>query len=524
VVSPLLGDTASAIPVIGKALLGIAGAYLLRALTEFGVLPLTAGVALGILYALSWLVLAARAAPQRRFAAAVHGATSVAIAMPLVWETTVRFHAISTWVAAGLLVLFSAFGLAISWRKNIAVVAWITTLAGLVTAIVLLVATYDLAPFTLALLAMAAAVEFSACLDHWLRERWIVALIADLAVLLLTYIVTREGGLPPGYAPISRAIALTAQIALLTIYLSSTIVRTLLRRFTFTTFETTQCVLAFLLSMGGALRVAHGDPAAVVAVSIFGLVCGAACYALSFALLKWTGKPGRNFYTYSTLGLLLTFTGSRILVSGTALVILLSALALVCFRVGRMLFRWHGAIYLVLSAVLSGLTAWATTRLLASGEGWMPPEQPAWIAMAAALLGYMFVFRIARTGSLSPADRTLVLIVAANCAWSVAGLAAGILVALCGHPGEPAKIAAFCPTLRTAVLTGISLAMAWSGARWQRFELVWLVYPFMVLTGYKLVAQDLRHGETIALFASLLLYGGTLVLLPRILQKKLKPQ
>jgi hypothetical protein len=46
----------------------------------------------------------------------------------------------------------------------------------------------------------------------------------------------------------------------------------------------------------------------------------------------------------------------------------------------------------------------------------------------------------------------------------------------------------------------------------------------MVLTGYKLVAQDLRHGETIALFASLLLYGGTLVLLPRILQKKLKPQ
>ena len=40
----------------------------------------------------------------------------------------------------------------------------------------------------------------------------------------------------------------------------------------------------------------------------------------------------------------------------------------------------------------------------------------------------------------------------------------------------------------------------------------------MVFTAYKLLAQDLQESHKLGLFASLLLYGGTLVVLPRILQ------
>ncbi len=515
-------DAATALPVFGKGLLGIAGAYLLRALTEFGMFPLTVGAAAGILYALFWLVLAARAGAERRLVAAVHGVTSVLILVPLLWETIVRFQAISSWVAAGVLVLFSGFGLAISWRKNLSVIAWITTLAGMVTASALLIATRDLAPFTLAVLAMAAMVESSACLDHWLRERWIVALISDLAVLLLTYITSGEAGLPEGYAPISMAVVLTAQIALLVIYLSSTIVRTLLRGLTFTTFETTQCVLAFLLCMGGVLRVAHGDPAATNAVSLFILASGAACYIISFAFLSRGGKRDKNFYTYSTFGLLLVFTGSRILTSGAALVLFWSTLALLCLwigtQAGRMTLKWHGALYLFVLAVLSGLTAWATRRILGTDSGWAPPEPATWIAAAAAIFGYALVHRRPRSGSFPRAERLLLLVVGANCAWSIAGLVAGTLIAVSSSLGSSAHIAAFCPTLRTAVLTMLSVVMAWSGKRWQRFELVWLVYPMMVIAAYKILVQDLRQDQTLALFASLLLYGGTLVLLPRLMQ------
>ena len=42
-------------------------------------------------------------------------------------------------VTAAILVLFSAFGLAISWRKNLTIIVWVTTLAGMGTAAALLV-------------------------------------------------------------------------------------------------------------------------------------------------------------------------------------------------------------------------------------------------------------------------------------------------------------------------------------------------------------------------------------------------
>ena len=519
----LLEGTASVVPLIGKALLGIAGAYLLRALTELGVFPLTVGVAIGMVYALGWLVLAARKPSDQRVVAAVHTSTSVLILMPLVWEATVRFQAISCWTAASILFLFSAFGLAISWRKNLSVIASITVLAGVGTGLALLAATHNLAPFTLDLVATAAAVEFSACLRHSLGLRWIVAFAADLAILLLTYILTRGEGLPEGYAAIPAGVAIAAQVSLLVIYLSSTTVRTLFEGFRVTTFETTQWLLAFLLSMGGALRVAREDAAAIGAVSIFSLICGAACYVVSFAFLGRAGKHDRNFYTYTTFGLLLVFGGSRLLVSGIALAVVLSILALVCLwagrESGRMTLKWHGTLYLVSASVLSGLTTWAAARLLRPGADWVSPGPEAWIGASAAILGYAMAWRSSRSGSWPWPRRLVVLVLAANCAWVLAGLAEGALIALCSGLGSTARVALFRPTLRTAVLVAMSLTMAWSGTRWRRFEAVWLVYPFMVLTAYKLAIQDLPDGQTLPLFASLFLFGGALVLLPRIVQK-----
>ncbi|MCC6861658.1 MAG: hypothetical protein IT158_24015, partial [Bryobacterales bacterium] len=405
--------TAGLVPLLGKALLGLSAAYLLRALSEFGVLPLTAGMAVGMVYALWWLLLAARTALEERAHAAVYALTSVLILVPLLWETSVRFHAVPGWIAAGVLVLFAVFGLAISWRKDLAVIAWITTLAGLLAACGLLLATHDLAPFILALLAMAAAVEYSACLEHWLRERWVVAITADLAVLLLTYLFTRPGGLPEGYAAISTGGVIGIQIALLAIYLSSTIVRTLWRHFTFTAFEIAQCVAAFLISTSGALRAAEGDPAALAAVAVFCLVCGALCYLVSFAFLERKGRRDRNFYTYAAFGLLLVLTGSRLLLSGAGYLLLWALLGVLFLRMGRaagrMMLKWHGAAYLALASLGSGLAGYAAARFLTgSGHGHADEMAAgAYLAMAAGVLGYVLV---SRGGSGEDADWNLRLL------------------------------------------------------------------------------------------------------------------
>src|SRR5215469_11298712 len=77
--SSALNTPAGLIMVIGKAVLGIAGAYLLRAVAESGTAPKLAVVALAILYAGAWMAWAARVHATNRFAGLAYAVTSAII-------------------------------------------------------------------------------------------------------------------------------------------------------------------------------------------------------------------------------------------------------------------------------------------------------------------------------------------------------------------------------------------------------------------------------------------------------------
>ena len=57
-----------AVPILGKAVLGIAGAYLLRAIAESGPIPKLVVLFVAIVYAALWMVWAARTHASSRFA------------------------------------------------------------------------------------------------------------------------------------------------------------------------------------------------------------------------------------------------------------------------------------------------------------------------------------------------------------------------------------------------------------------------------------------------------------------------
>lgn len=240
-------------------------------------------------------------------------------------------------------------------------------------------ATHDVLPFTFVFLAIAAAVEASACLGHWLNERWLAASMADLSVLLATWLVTNQRGLPEAYAPIPHSWLLFAQVALLAIYLASTIVRTLFRGFAFSGFETAQCAAAFAISVSGGLRLSSDDRGLASALAILLLTCACASYMVSFAFLERRGGRGRNFYTYSTFGIVLALTGSRILISGMAAAGVWSVLAIACIWVGsvfgRLTLQMHGAIYLLLALISSGAPQQTAAFMLEAGQ-W-PGAHPA---------------------------------------------------------------------------------------------------------------------------------------------------
>jgi hypothetical protein len=503
-----LAEGASAIPVLGRALLGLAGAYVLRALTESRVVPQHAGVLAAIIYAILWLVWAARTPTARRVEAALYSLTSALVLGPLLWESTIRFHAISTWAAAAVLFLFTVFGLVISWRKNLLLVATIATLTGVLTAVALLLGSHDVMPFTFLLLAIAAAVELSACLDHWLSERWLTAAAADLVVLLATYLVTNPYGLPEVYTPISHAALLAAQMALLVIYLASTIVRTLLRGFTFTSFETAQLALAFLLAVGGGLRLTGGDFRGALAMAAVTLICAAACYLVPFTLLARRGEHGRNFHTYTTFGILLVVAGNLILLPGPAAAAVASALAIACLTGRPSALHWHGCLYLFVGLLASGALPASTSLLLGSGTEHTLPAAVFWEG-AAALACYNLAIRCEVPGSLLRA----LLAGAAFCLLAAIS-ASALAAAYYGIFGEAAPHA-YSITLRTIVLALGALLLGWTAARRNWTELKPLVYLVMLLAGYRLLMVDLGQDHQAALVFPLVCYGTALMVLPR---------
>ena len=297
---------------------------------------------------------------------------------------------------------------------------------------------------------------------------------------------------------------LAAQVALLAIYLASIIVRTLLRHCTFTVFETAQCAAAFLISVSGGLQLSP-------AMAVVAVVCGAACYVVSFAVLERTGRD-RNFYTYSTFGILLALAGSRILLSGDAAAAAWTAVALACVWAGgafrSLTLQMHGGIYLVLALVFSGAFRQAAAFVLGSAD-W-PGAEPLAISLGAlaALMAWLLAVRAE-----SQLFRTAM---AAVLAWLGAGIAAGMLAAAYhGIFGADASHA-YCATLRTAVLSVAALGLAWAGTRWKAAEWTRLIYPTMALGAWRLVMDDLHQDRKAALFLSLLVYGAVLTILPKL--------
>jgi len=133
---------------IGKSVLIVGGAYLLRALTETGLVPQRAGVAIAFLYAMAWIAIAARDAARGRRAAALFAASTASmIAAALLWEATVRFHILGVVPASALALVAALSVLAISVLRRDTAFAFIAAAMMTFTSIGLAIGTADvLAP------------------------------------------------------------------------------------------------------------------------------------------------------------------------------------------------------------------------------------------------------------------------------------------------------------------------------------------------------------------------------------------
>ncbi len=502
----------------GRTLLVLAGAFVLRALTDNQTIPGWLGVALGFAYAATWIGLADRAARGgATVSAAVHGLAALVIAFPLLFEAASRFKLLSPTAAVAALALVTSVLLGVAARRRLQALAWTAALGGVVTAVALMVLGGRMVPGTLFLVLLGVECLWLAYVLDWHAIRWPVAVAADLAVIALSVrAVAPEAQEGPGAANLVQAVLLMA-------FVTSFGTRTLLMNRGVVGFEVFQTIGAVAAGLGGAAFVAARASDANAA--LFGVA--ATLFGLGAYVVAWFFRGRRpqdvvNFPFYTSVGVLMVLSGTVLLLDGTWLSLVWSLLAVASAelsgRLGRRTLAVHAAGYAIGAALAAGLLAVTADALLGSAaRPWTTPGSATLVALAAAVACAWFGARPEASGS-APAfpARLPQLTVVTLAAAGSAGLLIGALVpVLAGVPGGEVSRGAVA-AIRTTVLVGGTFFLAWAGRREPWREAGWLAYPLLVATGLKILFEDLPSGRPATLFVSFGLYGAALLLVPRL--------
>jgi len=506
-------DLVAILSFAGRSFIALGGAYLLRALTDSAILPHGPGVALGLAYGIAWFVAADRAgAAGRGLSAWFHGLVASIIAFPLLWEVTVRFKFLGPEATAAAVALVTGLGLAVAVRQSLRAIAWTATISALFTALALVAGTGVVIPFALTLIALGLATLWLGYARHWILLRWPAALAADIAVLALTLrIASRSWGDSPGHV-------IAVQLLLLTGYVASIAVRTIVRARDVNAFEVVQALAALAVGFGGAVYVAHVSGAGEEALALANLAFAGACYGVAFAFVARRQGRRRNFYFYSTFALILVLVSGTLLLASDRLALAWAALAVATAAAarqsGRATLNVHAAVYVLAAASISGLLGSASYALIG-------PVTVAWPPFSAAGLAVLGAAAVCWLIPSSPAPdwgeyvRLPRAVIAVVLVWALGGWIVALAAPLLsGVPGAGADAGAVA-TIRTSVLAAAALALAWTG-RHERFsESTWLLYPVLVAGGIKLLLEDLPQSNPSTLFVALALYGIALIAAPR---------
>jgi hypothetical protein len=500
-----LAQAGGAFSILGKSMLGIAGAYLLRAVAESSSLPRLAIAAVAIVYALLWLVAAARVREEEWFASTIYAGTSALILAPMLWELTLRFKVLPAPVTAAILGIFVIVATALAWKKNQTPVFWVANGTATAAALALAVATHELIPFIAALLLMALICEYAVVRNHQRSVRSVAALAADAAIWSLIFIYASPQSARMDYPTLGSAELILPGCLLFLIYGASVAVRTTQLRQKISIFETGQAMIAFLL---GASSVLYFGP--VNCAVVLGLVCllfSAACYATAFVLLS-NKAEGRNFRVFATWAAGLFLAGSLLCLPPFWLAACLGLAAIAATILGgRLTLRFHGLAFLVVAAIVSGLLEYAFNALAGT-----PPATlgaGAFVVSACAIV-------CSALGKRGPQERwkqqLLRLATAALAVFALAALLVeGLLHLVFPNTTPDAPHIAF---IRTLILCALAFALAFIGSRWRRVELTRIAYATLALVAAKLLFEDLRHGRLEFIAASIFLFAITLIAVP----------
>jgi len=510
------GSLSSASTLVGRVLLIFGGAYLLRAITENAVVPTALGISMGAAYALFWLFMAHRQGSEesQRTGALFYGGASILLALPLLVEATDRFALLSGLQGIVALAVFCALSLWVALLRDLRLLAWLVAAGGIGTAFVVLRLSQSAVPATVFLVFLGAGTLWACYWRQWRGPQWLGALGANAGVLALAMLSTSERWT---VAPLS--VFLSGSLLLL-VYLSSFALHSHRRGRNLGVFEAIQALLAVGIVFLAASLSARAGQVMMSQVGMLTLLLAAAAYALAFTPQTRAAR-GRNFFFYSTLGLVLLVVGSALVLSpaiaAAAWSLLALAMAWFSGRYGRVALSLQCTFLLLAAGISSGILETGLQALAGDALLSWPPLVPWHLVIAMTTVACLFIpvaQHSDRWGVLAGVPQLIVL---ALSVWEVGGLMVVYFAPVLASAGTADANLAVLAALRTAVLSisSVTLALSSRYPRWP--EARWLVYPVLILVGIKLFLEDFPNGQPVTLFVALALVGSALIFVAKLL-------
>ncbi len=490
------------LPVLGKALLGIAGAYLLRALAESAVAPRLIVALIAMFFAAGWLFWARRVASER-FASGVYATTSALIFAPMLWEVVLKFNLFSAPVAAMLLALYALFATVLCRHGAVEPMRWISGLAVVLLAMGLAFGTHQPAGFYLVLCMLAALSEARALLKRTDTLRWIHALAVDFTLWAMLFIYT-VGTDHSEYAPLSVAVLLVLSVLPLCIYLGGVFAASVLRGTQVMIAEVAQLAVVYCLSAYAMAQLGGADGR--LALGVLCLALALLCYLLVLTRFAREGQ-GRNAQVYAGWSLVLFFAGSLSLFAAPTASLLLAIAAILTVLGGL---RLSGMLYLFGATAFSGLGGVIVAELYSGVP--IAAEWAVWTTVCAVVAVATALFLSPRQGW---RDKWLGI---AAYLLAVATLAAMLLFAVLALTPLATLGQHHVDLARTLILCAIALLLAYLSSHWKRRELLWIDYLLLVVAAGGVLLSDSLHGHLAFSAAAIALVAVTFILLPRMMK------
>ncbi len=241
---------------LGRSILILAGAFLLRALTDAGTFPPLVGFVLGLVYALALIFLSDHALRRRdESGATALGLTAAVVAFPFLFETTALLKLVSPLTGGLILTVISGAALSSAWRRGVRLLSWVYSMAVLATVLAMGFATGASEFYATLLLALGVVTMLMSYTRRWYIKRWVVALCANLVIYRLTVLVTNPPTVGSGKHSLSLPAVQALAIALVVLYLGFFTYRALVLGRGVKAFDVIQSAAVLLIGFLGAIRI-----------------------------------------------------------------------------------------------------------------------------------------------------------------------------------------------------------------------------------------------------------------------------